>query len=129
MPESGTGVDREQFEEAIPDEKERDVEFQMDVEAPPEWTKEYHDTPQTLDQAVRHPESVKYGPLQNKVFKLDDDAKVGELNRMLAMTEPEEAPQVVVKDYCREFNKVVGNFVVLLTYQRVYYKHKDIGNG
>lgn len=92
-------------------------------EQKPDWSKNYEETPQTLDQMEKHPETVKFGPVQFAVFDLSKDEDKVALNSKMALTEPDSAPCILIKYLKEEFNKDSGNFMVLLRYQRVFYKH------
>lgn len=127
MAESGIGFDREPEDEKPA--REPEVEVDSGSEMPPKWGRDYKTEPQTLDQMVRHPESVRHGPVRVATFSLKENKDTVELNSLLAEAEPQEAPKIILHSQRIEFNQQGGHYVVLLTYNKVYYKHRDLANG
>jgi hypothetical protein len=108
---SGSDVGKDNPEE-IPEEKKA-----------PKWMEKYQDEPFTLDQMTRFPSSYKMGPLQAARYNLGKDSVLQELNQLLAKMEPEEAPMIVIEDVSKNFSETIGDYVVLVFYRKVMYKH------
>ena len=123
MGSPGQGISRDT--ETVEDSNSDDVNIE-DNEAPISWAGEYHKTPQVLDQLDRYPESCKQGPVHFAQFRLKDDTEVSKLNLFMAQTEPMAAPQIMIKNYKEEFDSNLGFYVILVSYQRIYYKHRDL---
>jgi hypothetical protein len=118
----GRGVARP--ERRVPEEEKggskETVEYLIDkTTGEIKWVNE----PTFDNQMKKFPGTFKFGAIQYEVFKLsaEGEGKV-ELNKFMAGTDPAEAPRILLLNTDKQFSEKEGCWLIMLTYQKVFYK-------
>ena len=83
----------------------------------------YYEKPSIPNQFQLYPDTCRVGPVQYKIFRMDEDEKsVAECNKFLERAYPEAAPSIIVVGVDKQFDEKKTGWLMLISYREVTYK-------
>lgn len=79
------------------------------------------DYPSTIDQAEKHPTTIRVQAPQLRVFDLNNEVGLSELNKLLEGLHPPTAPVIVLHDMDTRYSESTGSWKALVRYSKVRY--------
>lgn len=83
----------------------------------------YYEKPSIPNQFQLYPETCRIGPIQYKIFRMDEDEKsVVVCNKFLEKAYPESAPAIIIVGMDKQFDEKKTGWLMLISYRDVTYK-------
>lgn len=83
----------------------------------------YYSKPSIPNQFSMYPATCRVGPVQYKIFRVDENEKsVTECNKFLEQAYPEEAPGIIIAGVDKQFDEKKTGWLMLISYREVTYK-------
>lgn len=83
----------------------------------------YYEKPSIPNQFQLFPDTCRVGPVQYKIFRMDEDEKsVAECNKFLEKAYPDTAPSIIVVGVDKQFDEKKTGWLMLISYREVTYK-------